>query len=201
MNGLFTDEADDTPNAWLIGIYVEGVLASTIRLHLAWRPEHLLPVSESFADIIEPRLKAGEMLLDATRHSSRLEFTRAYPFLPYVTMRPGFLAEDYFGVDFITGTCRAEYQPAFRRMYGAVNWSSPRPYPPLTREHALMGYDCKAKWRATRERYSFLRSNPDEQVRLFGQSSNPDSEFQAELAARRLARLPEGRQHSTTCAA
>jgi hypothetical protein len=200
-SGLFTDSGDDTPNAWLFGVYIDGVMASSIRLHLASRPEHYLPVTESFGDIVGPRLQAGEILLDATRHCSRFEFTRAYPLLPYLTMRPGFIAEDYFGIDFITGTCRAEYQPAFRRMYGAVAWTAPRPYPPLTRPHVLMGYDCKAKWRATRERYPFLRSRPEEQVRLFGQSSNPDAAFQAELTAARLARLPEGRQHSTTCAA
>jgi hypothetical protein len=116
-------------------------------------------------------------------------------------MRSAFLAEDYFGVDFITATCRAEYQPAFRRMYGAANWSQPRPYPPLTRPHALMAYDCKAKWRATRERYPFVRSDLEQQERLFGRSSNPDAAFQAELTAGRLKRGSEGRQHSTTCAA
>jgi hypothetical protein len=199
--GLFTDDADEAPNAWLIGVYIDGVLASSIRLHLASRPEHLLPVTESFADVVEPRLQAGEILLDATRQSSRLEFTRSYPFLPYVTMRSAFLAEEHFGVDYITATCRSEYQPAFRRMYGAVNWSPPRPYPPLTRAHALMAYDCKAKWQATRKRYPFVRSQPEERRQLFGRSSNPDAAFQAELTADRLKRLPQGRQHSTTCAA
>jgi hypothetical protein len=200
-SGVFSDPYDHSPNAWLIGIYIDGTLASSIRLHIASRPEHVLPAAESFADLIEPRLQAREVLLDATRHSSRLEFTRAYPFLPYLTMRPGFVAEDYFGIDYIMGTCRAEYEPAFRRMYGAVNWSPPRPYPPLTRPHALMGYDCKQKWSATRERYPFLRSSAEEQTALFGRSSNPDGAFQAEVAADRLARRPQGKQHSATCVA
>ena len=84
---------------------------------------------------------------------------------------------------------------------GPSTGPQPRPYPPLTRPHALMAYDCKAKWRATRERYPFLRSTPQEQFELFGRSSNPQAAFQARLTAERLVRLREGRQQSTTCAA
>lgn len=200
-SGIFTDSGDETPNAWLIGIYIDGVLASSIRLHLASRPQDYMTAMESFADLIEPKLSVGDLVLDATRHTSRLEFTRAYPFLPYVTMRCGFVAEDYFGVDYLMGTCRAEYQPAFRRMYGATTWSQPRPYPPLTRPHVLMGYDCKAKHQATRARYPFLNSTLAEQSVLFGRSSNGAHGFQPASTAERRERVFEGRQHSTTCAA
>ena len=200
-SGLFSDPGDETANAWLIGIFIEGALASTIRLHVASRREHWMPVTESFADIVEPRLDAGELIIDATRHCSRLEFTRTYPFLPHITMRCGFLAEDYFGADFMTGTCRPEYQPAFRRIYGSVTWSTPRAYPPLNRPHALMAYDCKAKRQITRERYPFLASTPEEQRALFGRSSNVAHDLHAELTAGLRARGSAGRQSSTTCAA
>jgi hypothetical protein len=200
-SGMFSDPGDETENAWLIAVFIEGAMASSIRLHVASRPEHWLPVSESFADVIAPRLEAGELIIDATRHCSRLEFTRTYPFLPHITMRCGFLAEDYFGADFMTGTCRAEYQAAFRRMYGSAIWSAPRAYPPLNRPHALMGYDCKAKRQATRERYPFLISTAEERRKLFGRSSNVAYDLYAELTSGPRARRCEDRQNSTTCAA
>lgn len=198
---LFTDPGDETSNAWLIGIYIDGVLASSIRLHIGSRPEHWMPVTESFEDVIAPRLAAGDLIVDATRHTSRPEFTRAYPFLPHLTMRCGFVAEDYFDADFMTGTCRAEYQPAFRRMYGSVTWAEPRPYPPLNRPHALMAYYCKEKRRATRARYPFLNSTPEEQRALFGRSSNATHDLYANLTAGQRSRRSENRQNSTICAA
>ena len=198
---VFTDPDDDCPNVWLIGVYVDGALASSIRLHVASRLDHVLPVTRSFPDVLEPKLSSGDLIIDATRQVSRLEFTRAYPFLPYVTMRSAFLAEDYFGADFITATCRAEYQLAFKRMYGASRWSAPRPFPPLTRPHALMAYDCKVQAEATRARYPFVQSTPAEQRAVFGLSSN-GYDLLAELSAgRRDGRRSETIEQSTTCAA
>ncbi|HXT06027.1 MAG TPA: hypothetical protein VN715_03710 [Roseiarcus sp.] len=200
-SGLFTDADDECPNAWLIAVFIDGALASSIRLHIASRPDQFLPVSKGFPDIIMPRLEAGDLIIDASRQTSRLEFTRAYPFLPYITMRSAFIAEDHFGGDFITAACRPEYRAAFRRMYGAAGWAPPRPYPPLTPLQALMAYDCKGMRHATRTRYPFVDSTPEEQRRLFGRSSNVERDPYEELTAGRRARRGEGKQQSTTCAA
>ncbi len=198
---IFTDSGDELDNAWLIGVYIDGELASSIRLHLASRPSHWLSAAEAFPDLIGPRLVAGDVIVDATRQTSRLKFSRVYPFMPLVTMRCGFLAMEYFGVDFLTGSCRAEYQPAFRRMFGSVTWGEPRSYPLLNRPHVLMAYDCKAKWAATQLRYPFLTSTPQERQALFGRSSNADDDIYAKLTEGRRARLTLGRQHSTTSVA
>jgi len=200
-SGLFFDSGDETANAWLIGVYIDGVLASSIRLHIASRPDHWLSATEAFPDLIEPKLEEGFVILDATRQTSRLEYTRAYPFLPLLTMRCGFVAMEHFDVDLLTGSCRVEYQAAFRRMFGSVTWGRPRPYPMLSRLHVLMAYDCKAKWADTRVRYPFLTSTPEERRALFGRSSNAPCDLHAELTAGRSDNLGQGKQRSATCAA
>lgn len=194
---MFSDSGDETSNAWLIGVYIDGDLASSIRLHIASRPEHWLSANDVYSDQIAPKLAAGKILLDSTRQSSQLQYTRLYPFLPLVTMRCGFLAMEYFGVDFLIGSCRLEYQPAFRRMFGSVTWGEPRPYPLLKSPHVLMAYDCKARWEATSARYPFLISTPEERETLFCRSSNGTQGAYGELTAGRRARLAQGRQHST----
>ncbi len=199
--GLFMDPEDEEPNAWLIGIYIDGLLASSIRLHIASKPEHYLPVAKVFPDIIIPRLAAGEVIIDATRLTSRLEFARAYPFLPYVPMRTAFLAEDHFNADFITAAFRPEYQGAYRRMYGAEKWCESRPYPPLAKPQVLMAYDCHALRGATRARYPFLRSSSVERETLYARSSTSAGDRYEGSAASRLARRAGGKQHSTTCVA
>ena len=200
-SGLFCDPEDETPNVWLIGVFIDGVLASSIRLHVASRPEQYLPVTQNFPDIILPRLRAGDVLIDATRQTSRLEFTRTYPFLTYITMRLVFVAEEHFGGDFITAACRPENQAAFRRLCGFVNWAPPRPYPPLARPQALMGYDCKAKGRATRERYPFVPSTAALRRALFERSSTVARDLHADLTVGHRERSLNVTQHSKTYAA
>jgi N-acyl amino acid synthase FeeM len=200
-SGLFTDPDDDRPNAWLIGIFIDGVLASSIRLHIASRPEHLLPVVKGFPDIVLPRLQAGEIIIDASRMTSRLEFARTYPFLPYIAIRSTFVAEDYFGADYVTAACREEYQRAYRRLGGAVNWAPARAFPLMTRKQALMAYQCKISGQTMRIRFPFLLSTPQEQRALFARSSNSESDFHAELMAGRRAARKAEMQHSTTYAA
>ena len=36
-SGRFCDALDDATNAWIFGLYIEGELASSIRLHVAHR--------------------------------------------------------------------------------------------------------------------------------------------------------------------
>ena len=200
-SGLFSDPADDSPNVWLIGVYIDGVLASSIRLHIASRPHQFLPETKAFPDIVGPHLEVGDLMIDASRQTSRFEFTRAYAFLPYITMRSAFLAEDHFGADYILAASRPEYQAAFRRMFGSVNWAAPRPYLPLNRRHALIAYDCRALRQKTRTRYPFMESTIEERRRLFARSSNVDSDPYEEITAGRRARCADGKQHSTTYAA
>jgi hypothetical protein len=192
---LFCDEEDEVPNAWLIGVYIDGALASSIRLHIGSRPGHYIPVAKVFPEIVLPRLRAGELLIDVTRQTSQLDFTRVYPFLTYITMRVIFLAEDHFGADYILAAARPEYMPAFRRMCGAQTWAPPRPYPRLAKLTALAAYDCKAKWSQTRERYPAARSTLEERIALFGRSStvayDPYEELTAGPRMRRLAAMQQ----------
>src|SRR5215471_700170 len=51
-----TDRYDDAPNAWTFGIYVDGELCSSLRLHVLtpeWRQSY---ATELFGDILQPRL-------------------------------------------------------------------------------------------------------------------------------------------------
>jgi hypothetical protein len=199
--GLFHDEEDEVPNAWLIGVYIDGVLASSIRLHVGSRPEHYIPAAKIYPEIILPRLRAGEVLIDGSRLTSRLDFVRKYPFLPFITTRAAFVAEDHFEADYILAAARPEYALAFRRMCGSVQWAPPRPYPPVTKLIALTAYDCKANWSQLRERYPAAHSTPEERIGLFGRSSTVDHDLYEELTAGRRMRRGADMQHSTTCVA
>lgn len=200
-DGLFTDPDDDKPNAWLIGCYIDGELALSIRLHIASRPDQFLPVMRAFSDIVGPHLESGALIVDASRMTTRLELARAYPFLPYLGIRASYMADDFFGADFITAACREEIAGAYRRMCGAIAWAPPRPYPPLTRHNMLMAMDCRQVRRVIDKRFPFSRSTFEEQASLFDRSSNSSEDFYTLFNTDRRVRARETRQQPTTCVA
>jgi hypothetical protein len=171
-SGMFHDAMDETDNAWLIGVFIDGELASALRLHISASLRAPLPELASFADLIEPHLTAGRTIIDASRFVSSLEFSQQYSEIPYITLRPTFLAEEFFAADYIIAGCLAEHQAFYRRIYGAVPWSAPRPYPHFKRSMALVAYDCNLRREKTHERYPFYQSTQAERARLFQRSSN-----------------------------
>jgi hypothetical protein len=141
-SGLFTDALDSADNAWLIALYIDGDLAGAIRLHVAAGPAAGLPASLTFPDAIEPLLAARRVLIDPSRFVSNLEYSRLYPEMPYITLRPAFLAEQHFGADFITAACLVEHQAFYRR--SGSPWRDPRPYPNFKRPISFIEHDCNA---------------------------------------------------------
>ena len=171
-SGMFHDAMDEKDNAWLIGLFMDGELAAALRLHISASLRAPLPELASFPDLIEPHLAAGRTIIDASRFVSSLEFSLQYSEIPYLTLRPTFLAEEFFAADYVIAGCLAEHQAFYRRMFGAVTWSAPRPYPHFKRPMALVAYDCNVQREKIHERYPFYQSTQVERTRLFQRSSN-----------------------------
>ena len=131
--GMFHDAMDEKDNAWLIGLFIDGDLAGALRLHISASVLAPLPEFTSFSDLIEPCLAAGQTLIDGSRFVSKLEFSQRYSEIPYLTIRPTLLAAQFFAADYGIAGCLAEHQAFYRRIYGAVTWSAPRPYPHFKR--------------------------------------------------------------------
>jgi hypothetical protein len=171
-SGMFHDAMDESNNAWLIGVFIDGELASALRLHISANLSDPLPTRTPFPDLLEPLLRAGNLIIDVTRFVAKLEFSQTYSEIPYLTLRPAFMAEDFLRADFIIAACRAEHQAFYRRMFGGVPWSAPRPYPHLKRPMALVGHPCDTLRDEVYTKYPFYRSTEREQQSLFSQSSN-----------------------------
>jgi hypothetical protein len=65
--GRFTDADDEADNAYIFGFYVDGELASSVRLHIANKDHPDFPSLHVFADVLQPLLDAGRVLIDSTR--------------------------------------------------------------------------------------------------------------------------------------
>jgi hypothetical protein len=163
----FSDAFDDAPNAWIFGVYIDGELASSIRLHAASRAQPNLPALAVFPDLLSPEIQHGRILIDPTRFVADRKASRRHPELCYVTTRLAVLASEFFNANLLLATVRAEHQAFYRRVFGHRLICSPRHYPSLTKPICLMALDYGAARKRLIERNPFMRSTLFERRMLF----------------------------------
>jgi hypothetical protein len=172
-DALLHDESyDDAPNSWITATFIDGELASTTRINLGADEDANLPALGAFPDLLAPHLRAGHVTVELTRVAARRELSGIYPELPYITMRPGYLAADHFNVDFAIASARAEHTAFYRRVFRFVEWCEPRDYPSFTAKVACLGLDYQAARDTIESRYPFFRSTLAERQALFGPSAS-----------------------------
>jgi N-acyl-L-homoserine lactone synthetase len=163
----YCDAFDETDNAWIFGVYVDGELASSIRLHVATRQSPALPALNVFSDLLSPEIAAGKVLIDPTRFVADRAASRRHPELCYVTTRLAVLASEYFNADLLLATVRAEHQAFYRRVFGHRLICDPRPYPSLSKPISLMALDYGMARERLVHRNPFFRSSHFERRMLF----------------------------------
>jgi hypothetical protein len=163
----FADVLDATGNSAIFGVYIDGELASSIRLHVASRQVRDLPALEVFSDVLSPELAAGKTIIDPTRFVIDKAASKRFPELCYVTTRLAWLASEYFQTDLLLATVRAEHQAFYRRVFGHRTICAPRHYPSLAKPISLMVLDCAMARGRLLQRYPFFRSTFFERRMLF----------------------------------
>ena len=164
----FTDRFDEEPNTDTFGFFVDGRLASSIRIHHVSprTPEH--PGRHVFPEYIEPLVAEGRVLIDSTRFVVDAECSRFFPKLPYVTVRLVYMAGAWFQADFVLAAVRTEHQAFFRRMCGHKVVCPARPYPTLAKPISLMAMDYRRERTRLERRHRFVASTHDERRAVFG---------------------------------
>jgi N-acyl-L-homoserine lactone synthetase len=163
----FTDPYDDGDNVWLLGLYLEGELASSIRLHVASAAHPDFPSRKVFAEILEPELAAGKIIIDPTRFVTHRHYSRVNFGLTYATVRLAWLAAAYFGAEHLLAAVRAEHQAFYHRTFNHRMICAPRPYPLLAKPIGLMTVHHSSVADQVHRRYPFFRSTLFERRMLF----------------------------------
>jgi hypothetical protein len=136
-----SDRFDDAENSWTFGLHIDGKIVSSVRICVSSPEQPLTPAVEAFPDILGPEIERGKIIVDPNRFVSAAKATRAYPELPYLTVRLGFIACPYFGADIATASVRREHQAFYKRIFGLKPMCEPRPYPTVTKPLSLMMVD------------------------------------------------------------
>jgi len=164
---LFSDDFDDTRNAWIFGVHIGGELAASIRLHVATSTSRDLPALKVFPDILQPAIEAGKVVIDPTRFVTDRAASRRFPTLCYVTARLAWLACEHFNADLLLATVRHEHQAFYRRVFGHRLICEPRHYPSLTKPICMMALDYAPGRDRVLRNHPFFRSSHFERRMLF----------------------------------
>jgi hypothetical protein len=162
-----SDRFDDADNAWIFGVFIDGDLASSIRLNVATPSYPDLPAMAVFSDMLAGEADAGKVVIDPTRFVADHQFSRQYPDLRYATTRIAWMAMEHFGGDLLLASARAEHQAFYRRVFGHEVVCEPRSYYTLLKPLSLMVCDYARQKDAVNRRFPFFRSTYFERRMLF----------------------------------
>jgi hypothetical protein len=124
-----------------------------------------------FSDVIKPQLQKGHTIIDTSQLAVRLEYAQRFPEMPYVALRPAWLAAEYFDADFIVATIFKEQQPFYQRVFGYEPCNEPRLHPSFNRDMSCMRLDFRAAKEQIEASYPFLQSPQAERDALFRRSA------------------------------
>jgi hypothetical protein len=162
------DTYDDAPNAWIFGIYIDGELCSSLRLHVLtseWRTSYS---TELFGDVLDSRLDRGEVFIDPARFAADPEKSQGFQELPYLTLRLAYLACDHFNADTGLAMVRTDHQAFYRRVFLHETIAEPRAFPGWhSKKVALMASEFPTLRDKVLNRFPILRSTAFERRKLF----------------------------------
>jgi hypothetical protein len=167
LSEQFSDPVDERENVWLFGVYIDGRLASSIRMSISLPGETYVPALDVFSDILLGETMAGKRVIDPTRFVTDRECSLLFRELPYVTIRLPWVAAEFFGANVLLATVRAEHQAFYRRLLGHQPVCPPRPYPNLQKPISLMTLDYTDARERVLARHPFFRSTYFERRMLF----------------------------------
>ena len=163
---------DDAPNAWLFGIYLDGELCSSLRVHVLTSEWRMSYSTELFGDVLHSRLDRGEVFIDPARFAADPEKSQRFQELPYLTVRLGYLACDHFIADTGLAMVRTDHQAFYRRVFLSETITEPRAFPGWhSRKVALMASDFPTVREKILARFPILRSSAFERRMLFDRGS------------------------------
>lgn len=163
-----SDAMDDLPNCYRYGVFIDGQLISTVRIHHISREQPWGPAMTAFGDILGPRLERGESFINPSLLAADPDLSQISRYVPFVTLRLGIAATQWFSADHCIVLIRKEHTAFYNRVFAADQIGEPQTYAPFTVPVMLYGMDCAKSLGHVFQRFPFFRSTVTEQRMLFG---------------------------------
>ena len=177
----FADPFDELGNVYLFGLYIDGELASSMRIHVASKEHPQSPTLEVFSDILQPELDAGKVIVDPTRFVADERLSRLHSGLPYATLRLSMVAGQHFHADLVLAAVRTEHQAFYQRAFNQQVICEARPYPQLAKPISLMAVHYPIVVQQLWRQYPFIPATASERRRLF-ERSTPEASLRSDAS-------------------
>src|SRR5690606_3072284 len=152
------------------GIFVDGALASTLRIHFASPRFPVSPSTEVFSDVLARRVARGESFVDPSRFAADAEWSSSLRCLPYLTLRLAVVACNHFDATSCLTAIKEEHASFYNRIFRSHQVAPPRTYPGLTMPVHLYESKCSENMQVTLDRFPFFHSTRFEQRMLFAKA-------------------------------
>lgn len=165
------DELDEAPNCYRFGVFLDGTLVATVRIHHLAAATPFAPIMTVFGDQLRPRLEQGDSFIDPSRLAIDPELAATNRALPYLTLRLAVIANTYFDTTSCVSMIRAEHTAFYKRVFRSVPVCEPRLYPPFTMPIHFYESRCDLNMEWILQRFPFFRSTAMERRLLFSRTA------------------------------
>jgi N-acyl amino acid synthase FeeM len=165
--GRVSDCYDDGANVHHLALYVDGELASALRLHVGSAQNPDFSALEVFPAYQQTELQSGTIYIGTSYVVADEKSARHYRQLPYLTLRLSVLAAEHFGAAECLIAASSEQRVFYERAFKYQTIGEARPCPPLLRPLSLMALHFPVAAAELYRRYPFFRSSAFERRRLF----------------------------------
>jgi hypothetical protein len=165
--GTFIDDSDTDKDCYVIGVYIDEQLVSTVRLHIVTLERLHGPAIKVFPEVTLKLLQNGERLIDPSRFASDPVAMWKYPSIPLLTLRAAAMAIEYFSADYCMSVVREDAKSFYKRCLGAVELSDARMIEGYSVPIIIMTSKLTDMRDKVATRFPFFKSQPYERKLMF----------------------------------
>jgi hypothetical protein len=171
--GRYIEPADHVANAYLMGLYVDRRLVSSLRLQIATLTIPICSSLELFPHVLEPLLRRNKTVVEMSCVATDGDITRLHVWLPYLILRSWIIAADHFQADYIAAPIRPQHQLFYKRILNCELYSELRQPLHQLATVGLVTLNFATSAERLYKNLPFLRSTPSERQQLFEHDRTP----------------------------
>ncbi|WOC16725.1 N-acyl amino acid synthase FeeM domain-containing protein [Pseudochrobactrum sp. MP213Fo] len=165
--GTIIDEVDHDHQAYVYGMYIDGMLVSTLRVHHITADHRIGTSANLFPDILGPMLDDNMSFVDPTRFAAEPVYLSEFPAIPYLTLRIAAMASEHFDANFCLAAVKPEHMAFYKRIFGSKMLADPRDHEGYGIQVGLGAAAVSSIRDAVAVRFPFFKSQPHERRNMF----------------------------------
>lgn len=165
--GPLIDEYDRMADCYVIGVYLDEKLTSTVRIHVVSEKHLHGPVAHYFPYRAQELVAGEKLYIDPSRFAADGQAMWDYPMLPFITLRAVSMAHVYFKAANTAKVVRADSASFYKRSFGSVEVEPERMFPHVKVPLLMLAATDEEVRHRLNTRYRFFNSMPSEQRMMF----------------------------------